>query len=83
MMKKRPPRDTFLSEINIYKPFEMNDIDSFPNRKLSKAISLYLVPRLPLYLEKIVPAVGEKPNVPPKSLKFQLSDVGSSNMLPS
>ena len=39
MMKNRPPRDMFMSEINIYKPFEMNDIDSFPNRKLPKAIS--------------------------------------------
>ena len=28
-------------------------------------------------------AVGENPNVPPMSLKFQLLDVGSSNVLPS
>ena len=45
MMKNRPPRDTFMSEINNYKPFEMNDIDSFPNRKHPKAIGVYLVPR--------------------------------------
>ena len=45
MMKNRPPRDTFMSEINNYKPFEMNDIDSFPNRTLPKAISFYLLPR--------------------------------------
>ena len=36
-----------------------------------------------LSILKIVPAVGEKPNLPPKSLKFKLFDVGSSNMLPS
>ena len=81
-MKNRPTPDTFISEINIYKPFKMNNMDSFPNKKLSKGLSFYLVPRWPLYLQ-IVPAVGEKPNVPPKWLKFQLSDFGSSNVLPS
>ena len=43
MMKTRPPPDTFMSEINIYKPFDTNNMDSFPNRKLPKAISFYLV----------------------------------------
>ena len=47
MMKNRPPHDRFTSEINIYKSFEMNDMDSVPNRKLPKAISFYLVPREP------------------------------------
>ena len=41
----RPPPDTFISELYIYKPFEMNNMDSLPNRKLPKAISFYLVPR--------------------------------------
>ena len=36
MMKNRPPPDTFMSEINIYKPFEMNNMESFSNRKLPK-----------------------------------------------
>ena len=82
MMKNRPQPDTFMSEIYIYKPFEMNDMDSFSNRKLPKAISFYLN-QDDLSILIIVPAVGEKPNVPPKSLKFQLSHVRSSNGLPS
>ena len=51
MTKNRPPSDTFMSELNIYKLFEMNNMDSLPNRKLPKAISFYLVPRSPFYLE--------------------------------
>ena len=69
MMKNRPLPDTFMLEINIYKPFEMNDMDLFPNRKLPKAISFYSVPD-DLSILKTVPAVGEKPNVPPKTVAF-------------
>ena len=32
LKRERPSPDTFMSEINIYKPFEMNDMDCFPNR---------------------------------------------------
>ena len=51
LKENRPPPDTFMSEINIYNPFEMNNMDFLPNRKLPKAKSFYVVPRLPLYLE--------------------------------
>ena len=50
MMENRPPPDTFTSEINIYKPFDKNDMESFPNRELNKAIIFYLVPNQPVYL---------------------------------
>ena len=39
-LKNRPSPHTFISEIHIYKPFEMNDMDSFPNRQPAKAIKL-------------------------------------------
>ena len=64
-MTNRHPPDTFMSEIYIYKPFEMNDGDSFPYGKLPKVLSLYEVPRTLLHLIFfIMLGVGRKRNVP-------------------
>ncbi len=75
-MKYRPQPDTFMSEIYIYKHFEINDMESFLNRKFPRSLaSIWYQDDLSIL--RIMPAVCEKPIAPPKSLTFQLSDVGS------